>query len=190
MNIRIPWIWLTVGLFLSIELVLLCGFARFDDRNRAVVLFGATVVGAAFALYSYLHRTQEHRFAEAGKMMQRWNAPDRIAIRTVVADVTDGNFDLTRIERKRPGQTFDEQTHKLRIQILSVLNFYEELAIGIFEKSIDEDRCFRFFHAMAEQAWASLGEWIQKERDVDHTQAYYREFESLVMRWRLRANKR
>jgi hypothetical protein len=188
MNIRIPWIWLTVGLFLAIELILLFKFSQLDESHRGVVLFGATIVGGAFALYSYLHRIQEHRFAEAGEMMQRWNAPERLTSRMVMADVTDGNFDLEKIRRRNPGQKFDEETHKLRIQILAVLNFYEELAIGIAEKSMDNDRCFRFFRSMAEQTWTSLSSWIQSERNVDRNQTYYCEFEALVMRWRKQAN--
>jgi len=69
-----------------------------------------------------------------------------------------------------------------------VLNFYEELAIGIAEKSMDNDRCFRFFRSMAEQTWTSLSSWIQSERNVDRNQTYYCEFEALVMRWRKQAN--
>lgn len=188
MNIRIPWIWVTIGIFLVIELALLYMFSQLDDPHRSVVLFGATIVGAAFALYSYLHRIQEHRFAEAGKMMQRWNAPDRIESRTVMADITDGNFDLEKIRRKTPGQVFDKDTHKLRMQILSFLNFYEELAIAIAEKSVDNERCYRFFRSIAEQTWTSLGPWIQSERDVDKNQSYYCEFQNLVMKWRKQGN--
>lgn len=189
MNIRVSWIWITVGLFVAIESILMYEFARLDDSHRAVVLFGATVVGGAFALYSYLQGIQEKRFGEAGKMMERWNAPERLMNRLVIADVTDGNFDLDKIRRKHPGQKFDEKTHELRIQLLSVLNFYEELAIGISEKSIDANRSFRFFRSMADQTWSALSSWIQSERDVDKNQTYYCEFENLVNRWRKHANE-
>ena len=112
----------------------------------------------------------------------------RAALMLFVVRDEDGNFDLERIRRKTPGHVFDEPTHKLRIQILSVLNFYEELAIGISEKSIDNERSVRFFGSMAEQTWTALGGWIQNERDVDRNQAYYCEFETLVKRWRQRSN--
>jgi hypothetical protein len=149
MNIRIPWIWVTVGLFLLIELLLLWAFDRQDDRHRATLLFGATIVAGAFALYSYLHRIQEQRFKEAGKMMMRWNAPERVANRMIMANVTDGLFDISTIRRLHAAHKFDKDIHEIRIQVLSALNFYEELAIGIFEKSIDNDRSCRFFFTLS-----------------------------------------
>ena len=184
MNIKIPWIWLTVGLFLGIELVLLMIYFQEDDRNRAVILFGATVVAGAFALYSYLHQIQEHRFEEAGKMMERWNAPERVSIRAVMANVTDGRLDISTIQRHHQSQVFDLEAHEIRMKVLSALNFYEELAIGIFEKSVDNDRSIRFFYSIANQAYEKLEEWIKNERNVDHTQTYYIEFEALINLWR------
>ena len=187
MNIRIPWIWVTVGLFLLIELLLLWAFDRQDDRHRATLLFGATIVAGAFALYSYLHRIQEKRFKEAGRMMKRWNAPERLVNRVIMANVTDGLFDISTIRRLHAAHKFDKETHETRIQVLSALNFYEELPIGIFEKSIDDDRSRRFFYSMANQAYEVLQEWIQNERNVDHTQNYYIEFEKLIRQWRDKA---
>jgi hypothetical protein len=189
MKVSIPWIWFNVGLFLLIELGLLGYFSSADDRHRAVLLFLATVIAGAFALYSFLKGIEEHRISQAGKMMERWNAPDRVAIRIVMADVTDGNFDLEKIRRRSAGHKFDDQTHALRIQILSGLNFYEELAIGIFEKSIDNERCFRFFNSMADQTWTSLADWIQSERNLDRNQTYYQEFEKLIKGWRERRSR-
>lgn len=179
-----------MGLFLLSETVLLWVYNEENDRTRATILFAATIVAGAFALYSYLHRIQEHRFSEAGRMMQRWNAPDRVAIRTVMAHITEGNFDICRIERKTQGHVFEDDDHKLRIQVLSALNFYEELAIGIFEKSIDNERSRRFFYSISNQTYDALESWIRNERKVDRTQSYYMEFENLIRRWRQQQNSR
>ena len=121
--------------------------------------------------------------------MERWNSPERTDSRMVMADVTDNNFNLEKISRKNAGHVFDGDTHKLRIQILSVLNFYEELAIGIAERSIDNDRSYRFFRSMADQTWTSLSSWIQRERDLDKNQGYYCEFQKLVENWRKQKNR-
>ena len=45
---------MVVGLFVIFETVMLVAFNSQTDRNRATIVFGATVIAGAFALYTYL----------------------------------------------------------------------------------------------------------------------------------------
>ena len=154
-----------------IEAVFLFLFSQQDDRHRAVIVFGATIVAGTFALYSYLHRIQESKLVEAGKIMKRWNAPELFVGRTTLGEIAEGLLDIFNIARQQRGQVFTKEGYAVRMQVISMLNFYEELAVGISEKSIDDDRSRRFFYSMASQAYEYLEHWIKNERNIDHAQS-------------------
>lgn len=185
-HIEIPWVWLRVGLFVAIEIPLIVAYHFQQDRDRAIILFLATTVAATFALYSYLRGIEERRIQEAGRAVERWNAPDRAEIRKTLRAICEGNINPATLARREKSESIEEELSDRRMHIFSALNFYEELAIGIFEDSIDEEKAYRFFSSIVEQTYVALHAWIGNEREIDNSHSYYIEFEKLAERWRLR----
>lgn len=185
-HFEIPWIWLRIGLFLLAEGIVVITYHFQQDRTRATLVFLGSVVATAFALYSILRGIEDKRIQEAGKYIERWNASDRTAIRTTMNALSEGNLDPMQLGRHSKGEVLDAARQEKRVQVISALNFYEELAIGIFENTVEEEKCYRFFSSIIEQTYMGLKGWIENERLIDKNQSYYVEFERLAEQWRRR----
>ena len=72
---------MVVGLFVIFETVMLVAFNSQTDRNRATIVFGATVIAGAFALYTYLQGIEERRAQHAHQIIQRWNSAEMLPMR-------------------------------------------------------------------------------------------------------------
>jgi hypothetical protein len=143
-RIAVPWTWVRILVFVFIEAVLLVVY-YFQPRDlREGTLFGATIVAGAFALYSYLRGIDDRRTQEAGRMIARWNAPDRVKARNTMHQITEGQIDPFTLQRTSKGTKIDGSLHGARIDVVSSLNFYEELAISVFDGAVDEDTVFSF----------------------------------------------
>ena len=70
-----------------------------------------------------------------------------------------------------------------RAGLVTVLNFYEELAIAALRNTADEDRLYAFFAGIIQQSATCLEGWIKSERAIDNEPDYYCEFLKLVARW-------
>ncbi|MEJ7605989.1 MAG: DUF4760 domain-containing protein [Bryobacteraceae bacterium] len=116
--------------------------------------------------------------------MERWNAVDRADIRRVMNQICDGNLNPDTLARSEKGQDLAGLADS-RAFVLSALNFYEELAIGIFEESIDEEKADRFFASIVDQPFIALRGWIEQERKIDRTPRYFIEFQRLAEGWSL-----
>lgn len=160
---EVPWIWARVGLFIAIEGVLLVVYHFQPPAIRETIIFGATIVGAAFALYSYLRGIEDRRLQEAGRMIERWNAPDRSDIRKTMNDIAEGHIDPKTLGRIEKGRKILESEEVKRLHVIAALSFYEELAIRIFENNLDEERAYRFFKTVVDQAYETLMSWIENE---------------------------
>ncbi len=77
-EIRIPAIpvtWIVFGFFLPLEGILLWAYHNSPDNWKETIVFGATIVGGAFALYSHMKHIDESRSKAAQKLIERWNNP-------------------------------------------------------------------------------------------------------------------
>lgn len=183
-RLQVPWIWTRIVLFLLIEAILLWIYAFESPKARETIIFGATIVGAAFALYSFLRSIEDRRTQEAARMIERWNAPERSDIRRTLNEITEGQIDPATLQRTTKGEEISQELRDKRAHVVAALNFYEELAISVLESGIDEDRAYRFFKTVIHQTYEALMSWIENERRIDKNRTYYVEFQRLAERWR------
>jgi hypothetical protein len=180
MTVRIQGKWLIVGLFLALEGILVIIYNYHNDHDRAAIAFTATVLGGAFALYTYLQGIDERRTQSAHHLIERWTKPDMISMRATLMDIMEGRLDPAKLTRGDPAM------QESRLLIVSVLNFLEEISIAVIKRTANEDRLKDFFSSITEQSFAKLEDWIKHERKIDNEPAYYCEFEKLVARWKNR----
>lgn len=178
MTLKVPRKWLIVGLFLILETILVIIYNFHDDHDRATIAFAATVVGAAFALYTYLQGIEDRRTQKAHRFMERWTTPDMLEIRSVLIEVLEGRIDPASLTRT------DTTKKNARLSIVSALNFFEEVSIALLEGTANEDRLKDFFSAIAVQSFAKLEDWIKTERKIDNEPTYYTKFELVTSRWK------
>jgi Domain of unknown function (DUF4760) len=178
MTLRVPVKWIIVGLFLLLEGILVVIYGYHDDHDRATIAFTATVLGGAFALYTYLQGIDERRTQNAHHLIERWNNADMMSIRLVLLDVMENRLDPKNVTRNDPA-ILERRSH-----IVTVLNFFEELSIAVIKKTANEDRLKDFFSSIVQQAFAKLEDWIRAERKTDNEPAYYCHFEVLAERWK------
>jgi hypothetical protein len=177
-TLNVPGKWLIVGLFLFLESILVVIYNFHDDHDRATIAFAATVVGSAFALYTYLQGIEDRRTQKAHRFMERWTTPDMLEIRSVLIDVLEDRIDPASLTR------MDITKKEARLSIVSALNFFEEVSIAILEGAANEDRLRDFFSAIAVQSFAKLEDWIKMERKIDNEPTYYIKFEIVTSRWK------
>jgi hypothetical protein len=91
--------------------------------------------------------------------------------------------DLAR-ERKRQIQS--DEVLDQRLKVTAMLNFYEELAICVKDRSVNEQKLYDFFSRVLLDAHTRLEEYIRSERRVDNDQGYFCELEWLAKRWKER----
>jgi hypothetical protein len=186
MRIEIPTNYAVVGLFLAVEGIFLYAFARSNDHNRGTFAFAAITTAGAFALHTYLAGIDERRTANAHAVIQRWNSPQMLAVRIVLRDITENRLDPATLERKAKGEELSADADGKRALLVTVLNFYEELAIAALHKSANEERLFDFFSGIIQQSATRLEHWIKNERAIDNEPDYYCEFLKLNARWAAR----
>jgi len=182
MQITIPGRWIIVGLFAIIEAALLVSFHYQDDHNRATTVFGATIVGGAFALYTYLQGIEERRAKYAQDLLERWNRAEMLPVRAVLREITENRINPSELMRTANGSPTDAVDAK-RACVVAVLNFSEEVAIAARTKAANEHRLYDFFDAIVRQAYAKLEDWIKNERRIDNEPQYYCEVEALYRKW-------
>jgi hypothetical protein len=186
MRIEIPTNYAIVGLFVAVEGIFLYGFAKSNDHNRATFAFAATVTAGAFALHTYLAGIEERRTANAHALIQRWNSPEMLPVRVILREITENRLEPATLERKLKGGELSEDADGKRALLVTVLNFYEELAIGALHRSANEERLFDFFSGIIQQSATRLENWIRNERAIDNEPDYYCEFLKLNARWAAR----
>jgi hypothetical protein len=177
-TLKVPGKWLVISLFLVLETILVIFYNFHDDHDRATIAFAATVVGAAFALYSYLQGIEDRRTQKAHRFMERWTTPDMLEIRSVLIDVLEGRIDPVSLTRA------DTTKKEARLSVVSALNFFEEVSIAVLEGTANEDCLKDFFSAIVVQSFAKLEDWIKIERRIDNETTYYTKFELVTSRWR------
>jgi hypothetical protein len=186
MRIEVHPRYVILGLFVTIEGILLYAFAKASDHDRATLAFAATATAGAFALHTYLAGIEERRAQNSQALIKRWNSPEMLAVRCVLREITENRLEPDTLERKAKGADLSEEADKKRACLVTVLNFYEELAIAALQRSADEEILFIFFSGVIQQSAARLEKWIGNERTVDNEPDYYCEFLKLHARWAAR----
>jgi len=156
-----------------------------------VYLFAGTVLAGAFALYVYLRGIEDKRRETAGRLIERWNGPDRYELKKIMKMIADERLDPSTLSRKRKGEVQPDDILEQRLKVTAMLNFYEEMAISVKDRSANEDKLFDFFSNVLEDAYFRLLQYIENERRIDASAAYasaayFCELEWLAKRWRQR----
>jgi len=183
MRLEIPTRRVVLGLFVAIEGCFLWAFQSASDHNRATLAFAATATAGAFALHTHLAGIEERRAESAQSLIRRWNAPEMLPVRLVLREITENRLEPASLQRSAKGGEMPPEKDSKRAGLVTVLNFYEELAIATLRNSADEDRLYAFFSGIIQQSATCLEGWIKNERAVDHEPDYYCEFLKLVARW-------
>src|ERR1700683_2676697 len=84
MRLEIPGRYVILGSFIVVEIGLLIAFHFQADRNRATLVFVATIAAGAFALHAYLAGIEERRVEHAHRLIQRWNTAEMVPSRLVL----------------------------------------------------------------------------------------------------------
>jgi hypothetical protein len=61
LRLKISLLWLSLIAFAIIELALLCAYHYSDNHWQNTIVFGASIVAGAFALFSYMKKTLKRR---------------------------------------------------------------------------------------------------------------------------------
>jgi len=176
-------VWLVVVLFVLGEVPLVIAYHRAPTAWQSTIVFAASVLGGAFALFSYLKNIEEQRRQASDRLVQRWNEPSLAPLKEPLREILEGRLQTATLQRG-PGVTLTADVLKSRSAVVNILNFYEEIAILVHTKGADEERLRRFFGAVVVDGYAKLESWIQHERQLDNRQQYYRDLEQLAARWR------
>ena len=166
------------------EAVILYVFAGAGDRQRTVIAFGGTVVGAAFALFAYMEGIENDQSKAVDKLFERWNSPTMIQHKDLGRDIRRGVLDPMTLARSSQSTAFSAPAKTQRTDLLGLLSFYEEISLAIRMHSAGEEKLRRFFEPAMVQTYTKVEEFIKRERSVDNVLTYYVEFEEVVRSWK------
>lgn len=180
---------MVVGLFVLFEGTMLLAFHFQTGRNRETIVFGATALAGAFALYTFIQGMEERKAVTAQALIRCWNSPDMVPMRLVLREITENRLDAALLKRPVKGD-MAPGTDEKRGHLVTILNFYEELSIAALRKTANEDLLYDFFDGIISQSAAKLRDWIIHERTIDNEGEYYSEFLKLADRWAKRRHWR
>lgn len=188
-----PLIRLFMGLFVLLEGALLYMHYEASDDGKSTIVFGATVVGGAFAFYAYLRDIKDKRGERADRLIERWNStdPELEKRKDVLRSVMTGALDPRQFMRVRGSQrtiNMPEDT-KTRAKIIGLLNFCEEAALAVRMGSVDEEKVRRSLEMVLVSCWTAYKPWIEGERELDPQpvgEEIYCELQVVVERWQRR----
>lgn len=185
----IPVIWVVLGFFLPIEGFLLWQF-RVHPEWRETIVFGATIVGGAFVLFSHMKHIEENREKYAQKLIERWNSPSpefelwKDTLRSAYA----GTLDPKKYIRTRSITGAIQLPADLvtRNRIVGILSYCEEVALAIRTNTADEELIRRLLESVLILSWDKFQPWIAGERTTlgkPDGDDLYIELQKVVERW-------
>jgi hypothetical protein len=170
--------------FCMVESTLLYVFAHSSHESHETILFGASIVAGAFALFSYLRSIELRKGQAADQLIARWNNPDMRQTSKTLREIREGLLGYTSAMSTKRGTEFDEGALGTRQEIIAALGFFEEVALAIQTSTANEEKLRRYFEPVMIQGFGSLKKWIEAERDTDNEPTYYTELEAVVDRWK------
>jgi hypothetical protein len=137
--------------------------------EREVIEFGSAVLGGIVAIYGLLLNVQSARNAAARRFLERW---------------TDPQFDEYRKELWKMLHTTDKTLESMdRRKVVTILDFWEELAIAVLRQEADEPILKDFFYSVALLCYRAAASWIVDNRQSLNQPTAYRQFQNLYERW-------
>lgn len=189
-RLRVPVIWVALGLFVPAELLLLWAYRWAGADWKEVIVFGATVIGGAFALFSHLRSVDEKLLERADHLVQRWSSPELEAHKTIMAQVYSGELtprDFA-VRREASGKIVLPGDVQTRRKIMGLLDYAEAVSLAANKRTADEETLRLMLEDVVVKLWIRFQPWIEAEREADqqtpdHENAYYRQLELAAGRW-------
>ena len=185
----IPVIWIVLAIFLPIEAVLVYCYHNADDHMKSTIVFAASVVGGAFALYSHMKHIEEVRVTYAAKLIERWGsaAPNVEGWKDLLRDITAGKINnVEQFARRREADEKIVLPEELgtRSKIVGLLSYAEEIALAVRTNNADGELIRRQLESVLTTSYEKLQSWIDTERKTaNNDRSLYREIELLTKAW-------
>jgi len=142
-------------------------------QTTAIAITG---IVAVFAIRSNA-KMSRHRATIDLLLSQRTDINLSKAKKTMTRLHSDPSSSITALACK--GKESDEDRH----HVLTILNNYEFIALGIREKALDEDVYKRAHYSMLMRDWRATQAFITEFRTQNNTPTTFQEFEYLYKRW-------
>jgi len=184
----IPVIWIVFGLFLPLEGVLLWAYHNAPDNWKETIIFGATIIGGAFALYSHMKHIDETRSKAAQKLIERWNNPSAEfeLMKDTLRKVNAGTLDVTSVmlTRAANGAIVLPADMPARNRVVGLLGFCEEVALLVRTDDADNELIRRILYGVLKRTYELYLPWIEGERKAADDEDLYIELEELIKHWK------
>jgi hypothetical protein len=184
----IPVIWIVFGLFLPLEGVLLWAYHTAPNNWKETIIFGATIVGGAFALYSHMKHIDETRSRAAQKLIERWNNPSAEfeLMKDTLRNVRAGTLNVTTVmlTRAANGAIVLPQDMAARNRVVGLLGFCEEVALLVRTDHADSELIRRILYAVLKTSYELYLPWIEGERKAAGDEELYIELQELIKHWK------
>lgn len=180
---RLPRIWLTIASCFLVEMYL---WVAYDQRwyDREAIQFFATVVGGCFALYVYLRSVEDTRNQESGRFVERWNSPEfRDIVNRTRPFVDDPSLSRALAPPGFSMTSASDEQKARRGDILTILAFFEELAIAVARGHAAEPPLQDFFSSVIPRGYEGFEEFVLGIRQERKDIGFYRPTQLLVERW-------
>lgn len=179
----ISLVWMGTGVFLLLEFCCLWVY-HFRWYDRDSILFFATAMGGAFALFSFLKGIEEKRREFAQELIKSWSEPDMQSAIKAIRRYAQG---ATGSEAyARPAFDADvavEADKATRDEIFAILNFFERICLAIRLKSADEETLKRYYVTIIEKGYIGVEPFILSERGYLGDREAFREVQLVVEKW-------
>jgi hypothetical protein len=153
-----------IVLFLIGEGILLAVYCARPGLHDCIT-FGATVLAASFALFQFLDKAQHDRYESAGEFIKRWNDPSLNSVPLEIRAILTDALLLEPLTKKsdRPDQFKKEENEKRGQQVIGALNFFEELAVAVHKRRVDERYLYDMLSVTVEIVWKKFKPWIDAD---------------------------
>ena len=187
--VEIPRVSVTIGVALTIlAAAITVGYVFVSPEYKsAVVVFGTGIAASgaiASAIYMgrtlaiYIERDSHGPREIMFDYFKRWNDPQMFHTREVCRQVMN-------MQEKSENERKNElnNNNNLRVNIRSVLNFLEELALSVRLGRVDVDIAKRMFAGIVISVYHATEPWIRDQRNVRNRPQLWAELTWLYQEW-------
>ncbi|MBI3680992.1 MAG: DUF4760 domain-containing protein [Acidobacteria bacterium] len=151
------------------------------------IVFGATIVGGAFVLYSHLSGLDQKRAERAESLCARWQTKDLADSKDIFAKVKSGSMNAVDYAcEKKGGKLVLPTDMDTRRKIVALLDFAEEAALAVREDRADEGLIKDYMEEVLVGLWRNFKDWVEKERrsQEEAGDSMYIELQNLLKKWK------
>lgn len=178
---------------------LLAKFFWVITRYSSIAILLSAVSAGTFALVAMRHQAATARLRETFVMLNRDNwdkdvIESRVVLRTIINELGKqrgsiskyaADSDLSREPANVPFNMMDARKDFLRkkITLLTIMNDYENIALGIKHGILDESFLFQWMRSTLIRDWSILSPLVYEYRQMSENSQVYIEFEGLASQW-------